>query len=105
MPVKARFRCALIKFAAAQTPATARHSIFVSETDPCCISGEIMLTLRTLCVGAVPLLATSSALAQNGNMMGGTWGGGWMGGYGGIWMPILVIAVVVGVVVMLVRRK
>lgn len=64
-----------------------------------------MNTLRTLYVGAVPLLATSAALAQNGNMMGGTWGGGWMGGYGGIWMPILVIAVVVGVIVMLVRRK
>ena len=27
-----------------------------------------MNTLRTLCVGAVPLLATSAALAQNGNM-------------------------------------
>ena len=64
-----------------------------------------MNTLRTLCVGAVPLLSTSAALAQNGNMMGGTWGGGWMGGYGGIWMPILLVAVVVGVIVMLFRRK
>ena len=64
-----------------------------------------MNTFRTLCVGAVPLLAASAALAQNDNMMGGTWGGGWMGGYGGIWMPILVVAVVVGAIVMIVRRK
>ena len=64
-----------------------------------------MNTLRTLFVGAMPLLSTSAALAQNGNMMGGAWGGGWMDGYGGIWMPILLVAVVVGVIVMLVRRK
>ena len=63
-----------------------------------------MNTLRTLFVGAMPLLSTS-ALAQNGNMMGGAWGSGWMGGYGGWWMPILLVAVVVGVIVMLVRRK
>jgi uncharacterized membrane protein len=64
-----------------------------------------MNVLRVLSVGAPTLLATSAALAQNGNMMGGTWGSDWMGGYGGIWMPILVVAVVVGVIVMLVRRK
>lgn len=64
-----------------------------------------MNIFRTLSVGALPLLAASAALAQNGNMMGGTWGGDWMGGYGGIWMPILVVAVAVGVIVMLVRRK
>ena len=63
-----------------------------------------MNTLRILCVGAVPLLSTSAALAQNGHMMGGTWGG-WMGGYGGMWMPILLVALVVGVIVMLFRRK
>ena len=64
-----------------------------------------MNTLRTLCVGAVPLLSTSAALAQSGNMMGGAWGGGWMGGYGGWWMPSLLVAGVVGVIVMIVRRK
>jgi len=64
-----------------------------------------MNTFRILSVGAMPLLSTSAALAQNGNMMGGTWGGDWMGGYGGIWMPILLVAVVVGVIVMLFRRK
>ena len=63
-----------------------------------------MNTLRTLFVGAVSLPVASAALAQNGNMMGGTWGTGWMGDYGGWWMPILVIAVVVGIV-MLIRRK
>jgi len=35
-----------------------------------------MNTLRTLFVGATPLLSTSAALAQNGNMMGGAWSGG-----------------------------
>ncbi len=64
-----------------------------------------MNNLRILFLGAVPLLFTSAALAQNGNMMGGAWGGGWMGGYGGMWMPILLVAVVVGVVVMLFKRK
>ena len=64
-----------------------------------------MNTFRTLFFGAVPLLSTSAALAQNGNMMGGAWGGGWMGGYGGWWMPIVLVAVVVGVIVMIVRRK
>lgn len=52
------------------------------------------------------LLASGTALAQNGNMMnGGTWGGGWMGGYGGMWVPILLVAVVVGLVVWVVKRK
>ena len=60
-----------------------------------------MNSMRTLFVGAVPLLVTSAALAQNGHMMGDDW----MGGYGGIWMPILLVAVVVGVVVMLFKRK
>ena len=65
-----------------------------------------MNTLRTLALGAVPLLASDAALAQSGNMMNsGWWGGGWMGGYGGIWMPILLVVVVVGVVLMVVKRK
>ena len=64
-----------------------------------------MKTLLAMAVGAVPLLATGVAMAQNGTMMnGGSWGVGWMGGYGGIWMPILLV-VVVGLVAWLVMRK
>ena len=63
-----------------------------------------MNTLRTLFVGATPLLSTSAALAQNGNMMGGAWSGGWMGGYGGMWMPILLAIAVIALVVWIVRR-
>lgn len=66
-----------------------------------------MNNLRTLLSGAVPLLSTSAALAQNGNgnMMGGAWSDGWMGGAGGMWMPILLVAVVVGVIVLIFKRK
>jgi hypothetical protein len=68
--------------------------------------GELMKTLLALAVGAVPLLGTGVALAQNGNMMnGGGWGMGWMGGYGGIWGPILLVVVVVGAVVLVMQRK
>lgn len=64
-----------------------------------------MKTLLAMAVGAVPLLATGVAMAQNGTMMnGGSWGVGWMGGYGGIWMPILLV-VVVGLVAWIVMRK
>ena len=63
-----------------------------------------MNILRTFFVGATPLLSTSAALAQSGNMMGGTWGGGWMGGYGGMWMPILLAIAVIALVVWIVRR-
>ena len=64
-----------------------------------------MKTLLSMAVGAVPLLATGVAMAQNGTMMnGGSWGVGWMGGYGGIWMPILLV-VVVGLVAWIVMRK
>ena len=67
--------------------------------------GNFMKTLLAMAVGAVPLLATGVAMAQNGTMMnGGTWGVGWMGGYGGIWMPILLV-VVVGLVAWIVMRK
>ena len=66
---------------------------------------KFMKTLLAMAVGAVPLLATGVAMAQNGTMMnGGTWGVGWMGGYGGIWMPILLV-VVVGLVAWIVMRK
>lgn len=64
-----------------------------------------MNNLRTLSFGTASLLAGSAALAQSGNMMGGTWGDGWMGGYGGYWMPILLVAVVAAIVVLIVRRK
>lgn len=55
-----------------------------------------MKNVRAMAVGAVSLLASSVALAQNGNMMnGGSWGTGWMGGYGGGSMILLLIVVVV----------
>ena len=63
-----------------------------------------MNSFRSLCFGAVLLLTTSAALAQNGNMMGGTWGGGWMGGYDGMWMPTLLAIAVIALVVWIVRR-
>ena len=66
-----------------------------------------MRNLLAMAVGTVPLLATGTALAQNGNMMnGGMSGFGWMGGYGGYWVPVLLV-VVVGLVawVVLQRRK
>jgi hypothetical protein len=70
-------------------------------------TGEIMQKLLALVAGAVPLLGTEVALAQNGQMMnGGMWNGGWMGGYGGPWVPILLV-VVIGLVawIVLQRRK
>ena len=63
-----------------------------------------MKTLLALAVGAVPLLGTGVALAQNG-MNGSGWGMGWMGGYGGIWGPILLVVVIVGAVVLVAQRK
>jgi uncharacterized membrane protein len=65
-----------------------------------------MKTFLAMAVGTVPLLATGVALAQSGNMMGGSgWGVGSMGGYGGIWGPLLLVAVVVGVVVLVMQRR
>lgn len=61
--------------------------------------------VRTLITAAVPLLTSGTALAQNGNMMGGSWGSGWMGGYGVPWVPVLLLVVVVGLVVWVVKRK
>lgn len=65
------------------------------------------MKLLAMAVGSVPLLATSVALAQGGNMMdgGGGWGMGWMGGYGGIWGPLLLVVVVAGVVALVMQRK
>ena len=64
-----------------------------------------MKNLRATAVAASPLLTTSAAFAQNGNMMnGGSWGGGWMGGYGGIGMSILLV-VVIALVVWIVTQK
>ena len=65
-----------------------------------------MKTLLALIVAIVPLLFTTAALAQGGNMMnGGGWGMGWMGGYGGIWGPILLVVVLVGIVAIVMQRK
>lgn len=64
-----------------------------------------MKNLLAKAVAALPLLTTSGAFAQNGNMMnGGSWGGGWMGGYGGIGMSILLV-VVIALVVWIVTQK
>ena len=63
-----------------------------------------MKTLLTSAVGALALLNSGTASAQNGTMMnGGMWGTGWMGGYGGIGMPILLLVVVV-LVIWVVKR-
>lgn len=65
-----------------------------------------MKTRFALIVGSVPVLASSVALAQSGNMMdGGMWGMGWMGGYGGVWGPILIVVVIVGIVVLVRQQK
>ena len=68
-----------------------------------------MNSLRALASAALPVLVSSAAWAQSGNMMGGNWGGGWMGGwmggYGGYWLPVLVLAVVVGFGVWVIKRK
>ena len=50
------------------------------------------MKVSTLALAITPLMGPTSAFAQNGNMMSGTW----MGGYGGAWGPIL-LAVVIAV--------
>jgi hypothetical protein len=68
--------------------------------------GKLMKTLIALLVGTVPLLVTSVASAQNGNMMnGGGWGMGSMDGYGGIWGPVLLVVAIVAVVALVMQRK
>ena len=64
-----------------------------------------MNTLRTFTLATAPLWVSSAALAQNGNMMGGTWSGGWMGGYGGMWMPVVLVALVIAFAVWVIKRK
>jgi hypothetical protein len=65
-----------------------------------------MKRMIAIAAGAVSVLATDTAWAQNGSMMnGGMWGGGWMGGYGGIWGLALLVIVVAGVVAWAVKRK
>ena len=65
-----------------------------------------MKTLIASIVGTGPLLSTSVALAQSGNMMnGGGWDMGSMGGYGGTWGPILLVVVLVGIVALVMQRK
>lgn len=61
------------------------------------LNGEIMNTLKSLTVAAVPLLSSGVVLAQTGTMMGG-YGGG-------LWMQILLVVIVVALVVMLIRRQ
>jgi uncharacterized membrane protein len=72
--------------------------------------------MKTLPIGAIALLTTSIALAQNGNMMngnmmnGGTghdgWmaGDGWMGGYGGVCLSIIFVFIIISFVVWIVNR-
>jgi len=58
-----------------------------------------MKTMFALAAGAVPLLATTVAMAQDGHMMDrGVWATGWMGGYGGLWVTTLAVLAVVGLV-------
>lgn len=65
-----------------------------------------MKILHSVSIGALPLLATGVAFAQNGHMGNDSMGGfGWMGGYGGIWLPILVVILVAGVVAWAVAKK
>lgn len=70
-----------------------------------------MNALKSIGPGLASLLATGSALAQNGHMMNNglwgydMWGHGSMGGYGGYWVPILFLAVVVGLVVWVVKQQ
>ena len=82
---------------------SADHRFGATDSNACAY-GALMKTLPALFLAVVTLLTSGASLAQNGNMMGGTWGGGWMGGYGGLWMPILLVVVVV-LVVLVVRRK
>ena len=56
--------------------------------------------------GVGSLLASSTSLAQNSNMMNqGMWNAGWMSGYGGMWGWILLCVVVIAVVVWIFARK
>lgn len=65
-----------------------------------------MNTLHSASSGLVALLVTTSASAQDGNMMnGGRWDNGWMGRYGGNWVLIVVLAVVVGLVIWVVKQQ
>jgi uncharacterized membrane protein len=69
-------------------------------------AGDLMNTLHSASGGLVALLGTTSASAQDGNMMnGGMWGNGWMGRYGGYWVLIVVLAVVVGLVIWVVKQQ
>lgn len=62
-----------------------------------------MRNLRVTATGAIALLTTGVAWAQNGSMMHG--GSGWMGGYGGAWGPMLLVIVVAAVVAWAFDRK
>ena len=68
---------------------------------------EIVSTLKSLTVAAVPLLASGGVVAQTGTMMGGGNSDlGWMRGYGGgVWMPALLVVIVVALLALIIRRK
>jgi uncharacterized membrane protein len=71
-----------------------------------------MKTFLAIAVGALPLLVSTSASAQSGNMMnGGGRGSGWMDGYGAMggynaaWVPTLLVIAVVALVVWVITQK
>jgi uncharacterized membrane protein len=68
--------------------------------------------MKTLSVGAITLVTTRVALAQNENMMnGGTghggWmdGNGWMGGYGGVCLSIILFFIIISFIIWFVNRN
>ena len=68
-----------------------------------------MKTSIAMVFGAVPLLTTGVAFAQDRNMMNGgsgMAGYGWMGGdFGGVWVQALVVVVLVAFVAWIVKQK
>ena len=56
-------------------------------------------------IAAAPLLVCNAALAQSGNMMGGSWNQGWMGGYGGPWIAVVLLVLLIGFAVWVIKRK
>ena len=63
-----------------------------------------MNTLRGLTSAVALPCASSAALAQNSNMMGG-WSNGFMGGYGSPWLAVVLLVLIIGVAVWIIKRK
>jgi uncharacterized membrane protein len=72
--------------------------------------------MKTLPVGAITLVTTRIALAQNENMMnGGTghggwmdgngWMDGWMGGYGGVCLSIILFFIIISFIILGLTQK